>query len=320
MKNNLKERYLYAVTKRLSPKIREDVSMELESLMEDMLMERCADAEPTQEDVKSVLQELGTPAELYAKYADDADACLIGQPYYSAYKLALKIVLACVAAGLTIAAMLLSMAQPRTVWEVLDFWFTTEVNSLLATFAVLTLIFAVMSRKKTGIDGLFDMDNLPPVPKKKSQISLWDPIGGMAFHMVFLTVFLIVPQAFSAKVEGEWMPTFDAEVIRQRWYILTLFSLAGVTREAVKLMERRFNKRVLQVTLAVNLLSAGFAVWWLSGPSIVNVQLLEKLDALIPENAVVIPMLGSMNTFLLCAILLALVLDLGEAVIRYEKQ
>ena len=95
MKNNLKERYLYAVTKRLSPKIREDVSLELQGLMEDMLLERCGEAEPTEEDVKSVIRELGTPAELYAKYADNADACLIGQPYYSSYKLALKIVLAC---------------------------------------------------------------------------------------------------------------------------------------------------------------------------------------------------------------------------------
>ena len=320
MKKDLKERYLYAVTKRLSPRIREDVSMELRGLMEDMLLERCGEAEPTEEDVKAVMQELGTPAELYARYADDADACLIGQPYYSSYKLALKIVLSCVAVGMTIAAMLLTLVQPRSIWETLEYWLSTEVDCLLATFAVLTLVFALMSRNKTKIDGLFDLDELPPVPKKKSQISIWDPIWGMAFHMVFLLVFLIAPQAFSARVEGVWIPTFDAEVIRQHWYILALFSLAGVTRETVKLMERRFNKRVLQVTLAVNILSAGLAIWWLSGPSIVSAQLLQKLDVLFPKDAIVIPMFDRMNIFLLCCILLALVLDLGEAVVKYEKE
>ena len=79
MKNDLIERYIYAVTKQLPKKNREDVSMELRGLIDDMLSERCA-VEPTERDVRDVLTELGTPRELYAKYDEDADKCLIGQP------------------------------------------------------------------------------------------------------------------------------------------------------------------------------------------------------------------------------------------------
>ena len=99
MKNDLIERYIYAVTKQLPKKNREDVSMELRGLIDDMLSERCA-GEPTEQDVRDVLTELGTPLELYAKYDEDADKCLIGQPYYSSYKLAMKAILAAIIGGL----------------------------------------------------------------------------------------------------------------------------------------------------------------------------------------------------------------------------
>ena len=92
MKNDLIERYLYAVTKRMNPKIREDVKNELSCLIEDMLMERCGDVVPTEKDIRVVLTELGTPQELYIKYSGDGDKCLIGQPYYSTYLFVMKIV------------------------------------------------------------------------------------------------------------------------------------------------------------------------------------------------------------------------------------
>lgn len=78
MKNDLTERYIYAVTRRLPRKQREDVSMELRGLIDDMLDERCGDVVPTEKDIRVVLTELGTPQELYARYDEEADKCLIG--------------------------------------------------------------------------------------------------------------------------------------------------------------------------------------------------------------------------------------------------
>ena len=87
MKHDLIERYIYAATKRLPRKNPEDVAMELRGLIDDMLMERCGDETPTEKDIRVVLTEIGSPMEVYAKYDEDADKCLIGQPYYSTYNL-----------------------------------------------------------------------------------------------------------------------------------------------------------------------------------------------------------------------------------------
>ena len=83
--NDLIERYLYAITRRLPAKQRADVAEELRTLISDMLDERCGSLPPTAKDVRVVLTELGTPGEMVRKYTSGEGECLIGQPYYAQY-------------------------------------------------------------------------------------------------------------------------------------------------------------------------------------------------------------------------------------------
>ena len=64
--------------------------LELETIIQDMLEERCEDVTQTERDIKVVLTELGTPNELASKYKGETQDCLIGQPYYSLYVYVLK--------------------------------------------------------------------------------------------------------------------------------------------------------------------------------------------------------------------------------------
>ena len=84
--NDLIERYIYAVTKKMSLKIRNDVADELKTLIYDTIDERYNDKEITLKDAKIILMELGSPNKLYEKYDNSSDKCLIGQPYYNYYK------------------------------------------------------------------------------------------------------------------------------------------------------------------------------------------------------------------------------------------
>ena len=85
-------------------------------------------------------------------------------------------------------------------------------------------------------------------------------------------------------------------------------------------MERRFNRKVLQVSLGVDVISAGLCVWWLSGPPIMNAELLARLDQVFgPEEAVAMGLFESFNVFLMGAILLALTLDAVTAICKREK-
>ena len=93
---DLIERYLYAVAKRLPKEQRADIEKELAGLIDDMLAEKAAGGEPSPEDVRAVLLELGKPADLAAKYRGSKN-CLIGPDYYGFYITVLKIVLAAVA-------------------------------------------------------------------------------------------------------------------------------------------------------------------------------------------------------------------------------
>ena len=101
MENNLIERYLYDVVRRLPEKQRKDIEEELRTLIEDMLEERKGDGGA--EEVEAVLSELGDPAKLAMKYRGE-EAHLIGGEYYPIYCQILKLVLICVGVGVTISA------------------------------------------------------------------------------------------------------------------------------------------------------------------------------------------------------------------------
>ena len=141
--NDLIERYLYAITRRLPAKQRADVAEELRTLISDMLDERCRGLPPTAKDVRVVLTELGTPGEMVRKYTADEDACLIGQPYYAQYLYVLKIVLACVAGGMIVAGVLTlaTGAEGSVLGNVLG-GIGSLVAALVFAFAIVTLLFA----------------------------------------------------------------------------------------------------------------------------------------------------------------------------------
>ena len=141
MEHDLIERYIYAATKRLPRKNREDVAMELRGLIDDMLMERCGDETPTEKDIRVVLTEIGSPMEVYAKYDEDADKCLIGQPYYSTYKFVLKIVLASVIVGMTIVSVLQAVLEPTVWYELISEWIGNVSGILVSAFTFVTILF-----------------------------------------------------------------------------------------------------------------------------------------------------------------------------------
>ena len=58
VKNDLIDRYIYAVTKHMKSAMKKDVAAELETIIQDMLEERCEDVIPTERDIKVVLTEL----------------------------------------------------------------------------------------------------------------------------------------------------------------------------------------------------------------------------------------------------------------------
>ena len=253
MKHDLIERYIYAATKRLPAKSREDVSMELRGLIDDMLTERCGDETPTEKDIRVVLTELGTPMEVYSKYDEDADKCLIGQPYYSTYKFVLKIVLASVVVGMTIVSLIQAIVDPTIWYDMISDWVSDLSGSLMTAFAFVTILFAFFQDKGIKLDKTFDLNELPTVPNKKQEISKIDPVVGLVIDILFVILFLAAPHMLGAvnTQTGVIVPIFNVDVIRAHWYIIVLFALFGIVRETVKLLEGRYNNKVMGTTVVI---------------------------------------------------------------------
>lgn len=320
--HELINRYIYAATKNLPRKTRTDVAKELQSLISDMLEERCGEVLPTDKDVRVVLTELGTPAELASKYSPDSGKVLIGEAYYSQYKLVLKIVLLCAAFGITIATAAKLAIEPAPWYFAVAQLFAAVSSALIGSFGMVTLIFAVFERKSVALKGLGSgLDDLPPVPEDTSIIKKWEAIGGIVLSVVFVLVFLGLPQLICAVISDDGVrqviPIFNEQALRSSWFIIVTFAVLGIVRECYKLVEGRYTKRLLTVTAITNALTAVLTVIWISGMrSMLHPELLTNLSVIFPQEPKMAQMFQHFDSFLMFIILLALVLDTATVAYR----
>lgn len=322
MKNDLIDRYIYAVTKRMNHRIRDDVQKELYALVEDMLTERCGNAAPAEKDIRIVLTELGTPQELYAKYDENSGRSLIGPPYYGTYKLVTGIVLACVALGMTVSSLIIHFVEAQLWYETLLSWISMMWSGCLQGFAIVTILFAFFCRRGVQLGEPFNFDNLPPVPKRTEQISRWECVFSIAFCVIFLVLFLAAPQY----IFGYWgaekiIPLFDVDVLQGCWYLILIYGVLDIVRETVRLLERQYNRKVMLTTLVTNSLSVVVAVLWLTKPNLINGEFITHIEQIMEGDAAFIAeVFVNFQFFFLGIILFALVLDTVEAIVKTLKK
>lgn len=321
--NEMIERYIYAVTKNLTPKTRSDVAKELHSIISDMLDERCGDVLPTEHDVRVVLTELGKPAELSEKYNPDGGKYLIGGLYYTKYKLVLKIVLISVAFGMSLAGIITTIMEQNIWYIALSQWFGIVFSGLTFAFAFVTILFSFFYHKGIKIDTQSDSpDDLPPVPNEKTTISRWQPILGIVISVVFVVVFLVAPQIFCVLFteNGEFITVFNLETIRSTWYLIIFFAVLGIIRESVKLIDGRYTRRVMTVSIVTDLLSAALSFWWLMNKKIINPEFVRRMTELfIGEDEAIGRVFANFQYLFLGVIVFALVLDVITAIIKSLK-
>lgn len=325
MNNDLIERYIYAVTKKLPLKIRQDVSIELNSLIYDMLDERCGDISPSEKDIRVVLTELGTPSELAEQYNPDKDKCLIGSPYYSQYIFVLKIVLICTAGGTFLAkfidCMISGNAQP--LYAVLDI-ISSIIFGVVIAYAVVTFIFTILYHKKIKINSLNEsLDNLPPVPSKITKISKAECIFGIVFSLIFAIVFIATPQIIGfVNTDNQFISFLDTDAIHSAWYIILIFALTGIVKEIIKLTEGTYTLKATLAVIIDDVISAITAVVWLLNFKIVNPEFTNQILLLSGSNnpdstAIITKLFDNFNYFFLAVMMFALTLECVTTIIKH---
>lgn len=283
--SDLTERYLFAVTKRLPKEQRDDIEKELRSLIEDMLSEKTTSNEPSKKDVEAVLLELGKPAELAAKYRG-AKNYLIGPDYFGLYMMVLKIVLAAVAGGLTIALIIGFIAGDReNLLVYIGNSFSDLISALFQAFGWVTIVFAIMQKYNAKIDEAdkdWNPKELPEIPSEKARIKKGEPIAGIIFTVLVIILFNAAPNLlgiYNFSGNMTFIPFFDLTVFRSLLPLIDVMFGLSILKEVFRLVFEKYNLKLAAAVTLINVLSVLLIAYIFLSPDLWNAHFVESIRA-----------------------------------------
>lgn len=293
MKSDLANRYIYAVVRHLPPKMQNDVKKELDSLITDMAHERYGETVPSEQDILSILNELGKPEELALKYRGDERISLVSGANFLLHRRILKLVLPIVGIAALIISVVSSIISARTYAGLLAEASTAmavlytilmaigaTIGSIGLAYAVVTSIFAMIERKNSKKTGAADLSDLPEVPNKFFDIKRADPILGIVFSILVVVVFLGFPYILGGAWigDGTYIPMFDTDIIRSLWLPIILWMVFRIAVEVAYLVEKRYKPRLTVIAVTLNIATAicAFIVLW--GDRLINSEFLYYME------------------------------------------
>ena len=200
--SNLIERYIYDVIRRLPENEQEEVRKELNSNIYDMLSDDAGEDE-----IKAVLYQLGSPAELAEKYRQNP-RYLISPVIYSDYIRVLKWIIPMVGCICLLVGMILSGIEAlnpefsvdadyfaKNISDILSDGFSMGISGAIQALVWTTIGFAIAERTgyKPGQSSKnWKIEDLPDIfPIGKYKISLSDCIAELIMTVIFSIVGII---------------------------------------------------------------------------------------------------------------------------------
>jgi len=290
------DRYVYAVTKRLPQKQREDIEKELRSLIDDMIMERCGINPPRDKDIEIILTELGNPSKLAAKYRDDNNY-LIGPEHFDSYIFILRIVMAAVAFGIAVGKIVeFFVDPPALVIQAIGEFFAAIISGAFQGFAWVTIIFALSERyayhKISGLNlNKWSVSDLPEIPQKEQRIKPSEAIVGIVFSVLFIIIFNFSSQLIGVYnfVGGKLVsitPIFSEQDLKNFLPLIIVIFCLSILKECLKLIIGKWNLTLGIATAAINIISLIFCIVLFTSPTIWNSNFVNELNALtiVPQD------------------------------------
>ncbi len=232
----LRERYIYQVIRRIPKNQREEIRMELRELIDEMC---------EHDTIEHVLEKLGEPEKFARQYRDE-NSYVIGPKYYDNYIWVSKIVFVCVAISAIVSSLINGIiAQDWTgntivaiingivdiIVNIITDTFANLIIGLLTAFGGVTLVFAIMERQNVKIDlkqeKSWSPEQLEPIPDKKMQLSRGDSVAGIVATVLCGGIFIFAPELLGAYIfdNGEFVrsiPVFNLD----EWNLILPFMIA----------------------------------------------------------------------------------------------
>ena len=273
--NELVEKYLYDVVRRLPKKQQEDIKQELRTLIEDMLEERNdinddIIIESYEEKVYFVLNQLGDPAVLARSYSGGQDSLISGE-YYNSYCYILKIVLVCTLVGLVISNIVSAIVHVVESEMAIASAFNDMINIgmipmvLIQVFGFITLAYAVMERNQIRVKetaAKWTPEKLPEIPGKKAKVSRIESVVGIVFGALFIILLTFAPQLLGAWIQRDdsitSIPIFNLSIWGMVLPFFIISIMCGMVDDFVKFMVGRYTYTLMAVTIITDVI--GFAI------------------------------------------------------------
>ncbi|REK75141.1 HAAS signaling domain-containing protein [Paenibacillus paeoniae] len=293
-------RYVHAVISKLPSEQRDEIEKELHGLIEDMLEERTgldsrsADAEQ----IEAVLIELGSPAELAAKY-NGGGRYLIGPGLFDTYIRVLKVVGMAIFIAMSVVLMI-GLLKPDGTDVAVSFGsiFTSWIGSLIEAgmqgFVWVTVIFGLLEYKGIREDGLssgkkaWRPSDLAPIPHSELQIKRLEPVFSIIFTVLFGIVLISSPEWISIYVSYYYshpIPIFDVEILASYAPLIWGCIALVVLRESPKFVSGKWSKQLMTSHIIINVLLFIAALVMFSDGTIWNEQLTVQLQGIAEQLA-----------------------------------
>ncbi|MFV0394999.1 MAG: HAAS signaling domain-containing protein [Coprobacillaceae bacterium] len=282
--NNIIERYVYDVTRRLPEKEREDVSKELKSNIYDMLPENAND-----DIIKEVLYELGDPAKLAEEYRQNP-RYLIPPAMYDEYIRTLKWLVPLVGIVLLVVGIFSGvftvMAAGDGVANLKDLFRETiskgisfSASGLFQVVVWTTVGFVVAERTGTketpDKNEEWKLEDLPEIQKNdKGTIPLSDIIIGAVLSAVFTVISVLVCSGIMPIKMGFYYNGTAIEEVFSSSFLSTcipVFIIIGVfalIEYACKFIYRRWTPVVCVSVIISDIVSTGAFIYLVTRSSI----------------------------------------------------
>lgn len=281
--SNLIERYVYDVARRLPEKDREDVKKELRANIYDMLPEGASD-----DAVKKVLYELGSPASLAEKYRTHP-RYLISPAYFDEYVRALKWILPLVgvlvmligfAIGAFDAAKESTASIPYVFSGIISKGISMGVSAAFQALVWTTIGFAIAEhsgekKPKLGEHG-WRIEDLPEVQNAKAAIPLSEGIAELVLSVLFSILGILyctgrLPFAMMI-IHNDivFYNIFSQSFLNMLVPVILVSMTLAIIQSIAKINDRRWSVFVCASVVVKKLVDMAMSLFLLNQPNIIS--------------------------------------------------
>lgn len=275
--NDLIERYIYDVTRRLPENERDEITRELEASIADMLTEN-----PSKQDISDVLTKLGAPRILAEQYRQTPQY-LISPAIFDNYISVLKTVTVIVAVICGCLGLFLAISSGSIV-QIIISGITLAFEGAIQAVLWITISFVIA--EKCGYKKEWKLEDLPQLPTG-IKISRSSSIAGMIMS-VFLPVLFI-----TMIIREEWLLIFvrGADIITpisqsslERFipYLIVL-GILGFIVNGFRLYWAKWNIPICVMNIIYNIVWVGVVIYALNWSDLINNEFLEYIEVIVDE-------------------------------------